>query len=309
MKRILLLVGPTAVGKTDIAIKLANHLNGEIVSCDSMQIYKFMDIGSAKPTKEEQSLAKHHLIDAIDPREEFSVAMYQKLAKQSIFSIIKNGKLPIVAGGTGLYANSLVYDMDFSTSKKNEDYRDFLAKIVETKGKNELHDMLNIQDSEAAKRIHPNNVKKVIRALEILNGGGEPRDFENSFKKTSDYKVDIIGLTRDRQQLYDRINQRVDILIKSGLIDEVKRLLDIGIMDSDIAMKAIGYKELLPYINGNDSLDSAVELIKKNSRHYAKRQMTWFKRYDDIKWFNLSEYVTSDAALEDILKWYQNLGR
>ena len=309
MNKILLLVGPTAVGKTDIAIKLANKLNGEIVSCDSMQIYKFMDIGSAKPTKDEQQLAKHHLIDAVDPREDFSVAMYQEMAKKAIATIIKNGKLPIVAGGTGLYANSLIYDMDFSVSQKNENYRNKLMQIAETKGKQELHDMLKNLDPDAAARIHENNTKKVIRALEILHGGGKARDFENSFKATSDYNVDILGLCRTREELYDRINRRVELLIEAGLVDEVKALIDMGIMDFNIAMKAIGYKELLPYIKGEVTLDFAVDLIKKNSRHYAKRQMTWFKRYENIKWFNLSDYETSDMALEDMLKWYQNLER
>ncbi|MGP1569301.1 MAG: tRNA (adenosine(37)-N6)-dimethylallyltransferase MiaA, partial [Eubacteriales bacterium] len=284
-------------------------LNGEIVSCDSMQIYKFMNIGSAKPTIDEQMKAKHYLIDAVDPRDEFSVAMYQTLAKEAIFTIIKNGKLPIVAGGTGLYANSLIYDMDFSVSKKDDQYREKLMKIAESEGSKALHDMLRKLDPDAATRIHENNLKKVIRSLEILNSGGQTKEFEKSFQKTKDYDVDILGITRNRQQLYDRINKRVDILIEKGLVDEVKMLLNMGIMDSDIAMKAIGYKEILPYIRGEVSLDFAVDLIKKNSRHYAKRQMTWFKRYKNIKWFNLSDYETEDIALEDMLKWYQNLIR
>ncbi len=309
MNRILLLVGPTAVGKTEIAIKLANNLDGEIVSCDSMQIYKFMDIGSAKPTKEERASAKHHLIDEIDPRKDFSVAEYQRLAKRIIFTIIKNGKLPVVAGGTGLYANSLLYDMDFSVSKKDREYREYLVKIAETEGKSKLHDMLKSLDFEAAKRIHENNVKKVIRALEILHGGGETNDFENSFKKTKDYEAHIIGLCRDREELYDRINKRVDILIEKGLIDEVKNLKTMGIDVSDIAMKAIGYKELLAYLNAETTLEFAIDLIKKNSRHYAKRQMTWFRRYDNIKWFNLSEYENNESAAEDMSEWYQNLIR
>ena len=169
--------------------------------------------------------------------------------------------------------------------------------------------MLKSLDFEAAKRIHENNVKKVIRALEILHGGGETNDFENSFKKTKDYEAHIIGLCRDREELYDRINKRVDILIEKGLIDEVKNLKTMGLDVSDIAMKAIGYKELLAYLNAETTLEFAIDLIKKNSRHYAKRQMTWFRRYDNIKWFNLSEYENNESAAEDMSEWYQNLIR
>lgn len=306
MNKVLMLVGPTAVGKTKFAIELAKNLNGEIVSCDSMQLYKFMDIGSAKPTAEEQSQAKHYLIDSVDPRTPFSVAEYQKMAKEAIGAIMGYGKLPVIAGGTGLYANSLLYDMDFSVSRKDCEYRDKLTKIAEKKGACALHNMLRDLDEDAANRIHENNVKKVIRALEIIRGGGKIKKFEASFKKTKDYHVDIIGITRDREELYDRINRRVDILMENGLLDEVRHLVDIGIMESDIAMKAIGYKELLPYLNGKESLEFCACLIKKNTRHYAKRQLTWFRRYDDIKWFNLSEYANENEALEEMLKWYQN---
>lgn len=299
-----MVLGPTAVGKTKVAIKLAQRLNGEIVSCDSMQLYKYMDIGSAKPTEEERRMAVHHLIDAIDPREEFSVARYQKIAKEHIFTIINNSKLPVVAGGTGLYANSLIYDMDFSEAPKDPEFRSYLEVILKLKGKEFLHKMLREKDEEAALRINESNSKKVIRALEILNSGGSLKEFNESFKKTKDYEVLLLGLTRDRSELYDRINNRVDMIIKKGLVDEVKRLLDIGVMDSDIAMRAIGYKELIPFINGEDSLENAVELIKKNTRHYAKRQMTWFKRYEEIKWFNLSDYTHEDSALEDMISWY-----
>lgn len=283
------IVGPTAVGKTECAIRIAQELDGEIVSADSMQIYRFMDIGSAKPTAEEQAAARHHLVDTIDPREPFSVAEYCRMARECIEDIFRRGKLPVISGGTGLYVNSLIYDMDFSAPPADRNLREKYQTIAQEKGAEYLHSLLAKVDSEAAARIHPNNVKKVIRAMEAAKSGEKIPSFENSFRRTSSYTCILIGLQRDRAELYDRINRRVDIMMEAGLEDEIRRLMDMGLSSEDISMKGIGYKELIDAMNGFSTTEEAVELIKRNSRRYAKRQMTWFRRYPDIRWFDLTE--------------------
>lgn len=303
-KRILVIAGPTAVGKTEYAIDAANHFNGEIVSCDSMQLYKYMDIGSAKPTKEEQAMAIHHLIDFVDPRDEFSVAMYREHAKAVISDIMSRGRLPIISGGTGLYLNSLLYEMDFADSPKDEEYRRSLEKTADENGSEYLHQMLEKQDPDAAQRIHPNNTKKIIRALERLKDGEDSvRPFDSISQPDNDYNPLLICLTRDREELYDRINRRVDLLLHKGLTEEVRGLLEMGLTYDDISMKGIGYKEVIEYLDGIVSLDEATENIKKNTRHYAKRQLTWFRRYDTMKWFNLSEYLNDEEAKSEIRQW------
>lgn len=306
MKReIIAICGPTAVGKTKYAIETAKHFNGEIVSCDSMQLYKYMDIGSAKPTAEEQAQVKHYLVDQIDPREMFSVAKYQKLAKAAIEEIFNKGKTPIIAGGTGLYLNSLLYDMDFSAPPMENEYRNRLYDDAERFGAEALHQRLKELDPDAAERIHPNNVKKVVRALEAAQAGNKVKNFATELRPCTDYTVKLIGLTRDREELYERINLRVDILIEMGLIDEVKGLLDRGLSESDISMKGIGYKEIIGYYNHEYDLETAVNMVKKNTRRYAKRQLTWFKRYDDMKWFDISQYNSDEECLEDVFKWLE----
>lgn len=301
---IIAVAGPTAVGKTKFAILLAQEFDGEVVSCDSMQLYKFMDIGSAKPTPEEMMLAKHHLVDLIDPRDEFSVAQYQKLAKAAIKDILDRGKTPIISGGTGLYLNSLLYDMDFSSAPGDNSYRDELTEIAEKYGREALHKMLEEQDPTAAAAIHPNNTKKIIRALERLKEGeGQIRQFSDITAETKDYETVLIGLTRERAELYDRINKRVDILMDEGLLEEVKGLADMGLTKENISMKGIGYKELMDYLDGISTLDAAIDTIKKNTRHYAKKQLTWFRRYDKIKWFNISNFDSDNNAFEEIKKW------
>ncbi|MDO5414199.1 MAG: tRNA (adenosine(37)-N6)-dimethylallyltransferase MiaA [Bacillota bacterium] len=301
---IIAVAGPTAVGKTKFAILLAQEFDGEVVSCDSMQLYKFMDIGSAKPTPEEMMLAKHHLVDLIDPRDEFSVAQYQKLAKAAIKDILDRGKTPIISGGTGLYLNSLLYDMDFSSAPGDNSYRDELTEIAEKDGREALHKMLEEQDPTAAAAIHPNNTKKIIRALERLKEGeGQIRQFSDITAETKDYETVLIGLTRERAELYDRINKRVDILMDEGLLEEVKGLADMGLTKENISMKGIGYKELMDYLDGISTLDAAIDTIKKNTRHYAKKQLTWFRRYDKIKWFNISNFDSDNNAFEEIKKW------
>ena len=292
------IVGPTAVGKTKYAVQIARKLNGEIVSADSMQIYRFMDIGSAKPTEEEQAAARHHLVDAVDPREHFSVAQYRHMAKECIEDIFQRDKLPVISGGTGLYVNALIYDMDFSAPPADLEQREKYRKTAEEKGPQYLHDILNDIDPDAAARIHPNNVRKVIRAIEAAKSGEKIPSFETSFRSTSDYRCILIGLQRDRAELYDRINRRVDQMISDGLEDEIRSLMSMGLSSSDISMKGIGYKEMIDAMNGRITMEEATELIKRNSRRYAKRQMTWFRRYPDIRWFDLSENseMTCDAG-------------
>ncbi len=264
MSKIVALAGPTAVGKTEFAIKLAEELDGEIISCDSMQLYKYMDIGSAKPTPEEMRRARHHLVDIIDPREDFSVAQYQKLAKDAISDILSRGRLPIISGGTGLYLNSLLYDMDFSSSPGDFTYRRELEALAEEKGSGYLHSMLAEQDERAASLIHPNNTKKIIRALERLKKGEESvRQFSDIRTETSDYDVILIGLTRNRDQLYDRINKRVDVLVEQGLFQEVQKLAALGLTADNISMKGIGYKEIFAYLDGRYTMEDAIDKIKE----------------------------------------------
>ncbi|WP_432409541.1 tRNA (adenosine(37)-N6)-dimethylallyltransferase MiaA [Wukongibacter sp. M2B1] len=287
-KPVVIIAGPTAVGKTDISIEIAKRLEGEIISADSMQIYKYLNIGSAKPTEEEMQKIPHYLIDEIDPRTEFSVSEYKKLAKMYIEKVISRNKLPIIAGGTGLYVNSLLYDMNFSNTSSDKEIRDRLTREYEKYGSKYLHDKLKEIDREAAERIHPNNVKRVIRALEIFYSTGETtKDFSRDLIENQDYNYILIGLNRDRQLLYERINKRVDIMFNQGLLEEVQDLVNMGLKVQDISMKGIGYKEVIGYIDGEYDLSYAKELIKKNTRRYAKRQLTWFKRYDKMKWFDL----------------------
>lgn len=301
---IIALAGPTASGKTKFAIMLASAFDGEIVSCDSMQLYKYMNIGSAKPTAEEMSMAKHHLVDIIDPAVEFSVAQYRDLAKEAISDIFSRGKTPIVCGGTGLYLNSLLYDMDFSSAPEDHSYREELMEIAHRQGSEILHEMLKNADPSAAEGIHPNNIVKIVRALERLREGeGSIRQFRDISMPTEDYDVILLGLTRDRAELYHRINRRVDILIEEGLEDEVRSLTDMGLSAKNISMKGIGYKEMLDYIDGRCTLMESIENIKKNTRHYAKKQLTWFRRYDKIKWYNVSDYNSDEAAFEDMKTW------
>lgn len=301
-QKVIAVCGPTAVGKTHYAIKIANQFHGEIVSCDSMQLYKYMDIGSAKPTPEEQKQAVHHLIDCIDPREPFSAARYAELAKPCIADIAQRGLLPIVAGGTGLYLDGLVYDLDFSRPPENRARRKELEDYAREHGKEALHQKLETLDADAAAHIHPNNLKRVIRAIEIAENGGKWRDFSRDPKRNPHYDFFLISLERDRQELYDRINLRVDLLMDAGLLDEVKSLLNMGLQEEHISMKGIGYKEIIGYLKGEYPLDEAVDLIKKNTRHFAKRQMTWFRRYKDMHWFNISSYETEDDCLDAIYR-------
>ena len=277
------IVGPTGIGKTEYAIDYALKNNGEVISADSMQIYKYLDIGSAKPTSDERAKVMHYLVDEIDPRSSFSVYEYKKLALEYIKEVASKGKLPIVCGGTGLYVNALVYDMDFSAPEGDQDYRD---EIWAECGKDPaaLHERLRSLDPKAAEEIHPNNIKRVLRAVERLEKGeGTLASFKNASTENAELKCSIIVMSMDRTKLYDRINKRVDKLYELGLEEEVRGLIDMGFTSSDVAMKGIGYKEIIDALSKGETAESAKDLIKQNTRHYAKRQITWFKRYNQAE--------------------------
>lgn len=292
MKKIplVILTGPTAVGKTNLSIQLAKKLNMDIISADSMQIYKYMDIGSAKVTTNEMQGIKHYLIDEVNPDFSFSVSEFQKRANNYIDEIVKNNKIPLVTGGTGLYLNSLIYNMDFAKSDADNKLRESLRLELEEKGIDYMHNKLKELDEEAANRIHKNNTKRVIRALEVCLSGKKMSDFSNDLKLNEKYEPIVIVLNRDRSHLYKRIDMRVDLMIKEGLEDEVKKLISMGYTKDLISMQGIGYKEIIKYLDGEYSYDEAIEIIKRDSRRYAKRQLTWFRRYKDAMWFDLDEY-------------------
>ena len=284
---IICVVGPTASGKTAYAIKLAKERNGEIVSCDSMQIYKYMDIGTAKPTKEEQREVPHHMIDFVDPNTDYSVADFVKDATEVINDILSRGKTPVLCGGTGLYIDSVIGGIEFSEQKRDDEYRALLWNMAEEKGVDAVHDLLKEHDPQEAEKVHPNNIKRVIRALEICKTSGMTKtEADKLARKEPKYNAEIIGLMPDREILYERIDRRVDIMMHQGLLQEVELLIEKSIRRDSTAMQAIGYKELIEYIDGKCSLDEAVDKIKQESRRYAKRQLTWFRRNPDIIWIN-----------------------
>ena len=308
-RRLLILVGPTAVGKTAYSIRLAKSLNGEIISADSMQIYRDLNIGSAKPSSEELAQVPHYMVNVADPIEPWSVARYQSEAKRAIETAFLRGKQPIVSGGTGLYVNSLLYHMNFSDMEKNQELRASLEVEADRYGSQYIHDRLRGLDPVAADRIHPNNRKKIIRAIEVIetSGKGIP-DFQNSFQKTEDYNWVMIGLNRDREELYRRIDMRAQDLIRQGLVLEVKELIEKGLTKELTSMMGIGYKEVVEYLNGETTKEGMIATIQRNTRRYAKRQLTWFHRYEDIKWFNLSELERQGDPLSEILSFLSTCG-
>lgn len=286
--KIIGVVGPTASGKTDYAIRLAKERGGEVVSCDSMQIYRHMDIGTAKPTSEEMQEIPHHMIDIAEPEENFSVARFVKLARECIDDILERGKIPVLCGGTGLYFDSIINNLEFSEMETDEEYRRSLNALAEEKGCEFVHRMLREVDPRSADAIHPNNLKRIIRALEIYKVSGKPKSVLDREQQGEPlYEGEIFGLSRPRDVLYDRINRRVDIMMEQGLLEEVKTLLSMGISPKATSMQAIGYKELVWYLDGTLTLKEAVDKIKQESRRYAKRQITWFKRNPDIIWLEM----------------------
>lgn len=307
MKKIplVILTGPTAVGKTNLSIQLAKKMNMEIISADSMQIYKYMDVGSAKVTEDEMNGVKHYLIDEVTPDYSFSVSEFQERANDYINQIVKKGKLPLVTGGTGLYLNSLIYNMDFAKSDADNELREMLRVELEENGIDYMYEKLKSLDEEAANRIHKNNTKRVIRAIEVCMSGKKMSDFRNDLKLNEKYEPIIIVLNRDREHLYRRINKRVDIMISQGLEDEVKTLLNMGYSSDLVSMQGIGYKEIIKYLNNEYTYEEAIEIIKRDSRRYAKRQLTWFRRYENAKWFDLDNYNDEKILLDDVISYIE----
>ena len=306
-KKLLVIGGPTAVGKTDLSIKIAQKLNGEIISADSMQIYKYMDIGSAKVTKEEMQGVKHHMIDIITPDKNYSVSDFKEGGLNAINEIFAKGKQPIIVGGTGLYINALTCNMDFTESEKDNEYREYLEKLALEHGNEYIHNMLKDIDPVSYNNIHANNRKRVIRALEVYKLTGKPFSSFNVGDDlyNSEFDVHYYVLTMDREKLYSRINKRVDIMMENGLIEECKKLRDMGYTSSMQSMQGIGYKEVLYYLEGNISLEEAVEMIKKGSRNYAKRQLTWFRRDPRVQFLDkdiLSEEEIINNLVNDMEK-------
>lgn len=299
-EQLLVIVGPTAVGKTALSIDLAKKLSGEIISGDSMQVYKGMDIGTAKITEKEMESIPHYLIDIIYPHESFSVADFQHKARTLITEINHRGKLPMIVGGTGLYVQSVIYEYQFSEAQKDHSLRVELEEYAEEYGNEALHQRLKSIDPITAERLHPNDVKRVIRAIEIYELTGKPMAEFQQRAPESPYELCLLGLTMERSVLYDRINHRVDLMMEQGLVDEVKRLLEEGYHKNLQSMQGIGYKEMVEYLEGTISLDEAVELIKKNSRNFAKRQLTWFRSMKDIAWLDMTNPGDRKELVENI---------
>jgi len=303
MKDLFILAGPTAIGKTEISIKLAQRLNGEIISADSMQIYKSMDIGSGKIAQEEMKGVPHHLLDIIEPSENFSVAEYKEKAEKAIDLITNKNKLPMLVGGTGFYINSLIYNYSFAKTDKDEEYRDYLTNLAVLKGNEHVYSLLKDIDKESFNKLYPNDLKRVIRALEVYRVSGKPM---SEFKEEQNlldipYKVYYFVLNMDRQKLYSRINSRVDTMLKNNLINEVIELKKMGYNSDMQSMKGIGYKELLYYLNNEISLNECIEMIKQGSRNYAKRQLTWFRKDPRINWINKDNFNCDDEIVEYII--------
>ncbi|PFE05256.1 tRNA dimethylallyltransferase [Bacillus cereus] len=300
-EKVAVIIGPTAVGKTKLSIDLAKALNGEIISGDSMQIYRKMDIGTAKVTTEEMEGIPHYMIDIRNPEDSFSVAEFQELVRGHIREITERGKLPIIVGGTGLYIQSVLYDYQFTDEAGDLVYREKLEKLAIENGVEYIHKKLQEVDPESANRIHANNVRRVIRALEIFHTTGQK--MSDQLEKQENellYDVSLIGLTMNREMLYDRINLRVDLMVEQGLVQEVNTLYENGVRDCQ-SIQAIGYKELYNYFEGHVSLEEAIMQLKTNSRRYAKRQLTWFRNKMDVTWFD----VTDGEKTTEILRYIE----
>jgi tRNA dimethylallyltransferase len=304
-KSVLIIAGPTASGKSALAIELAKKINGEIISADSMQVYKYMNIGTAKASEKELSEIKHHLIDVLYPDEPFSVAIFKEMAENAIKDISERGKIPIIAGGTGFYINALLYGTDFSSAEKEADdsYRNHLLTLAEEKGKEYIHTMLFKVDPESAEKIHFNNIKRVIRALEFYHETGTKISEHNKNEKSRDkaYHDFMFVLHMNRDILYDRINQRVDQMIEEGLVKEVHGLLHMGYDRSLISMQGLGYKEIIRYIDGECTLEEAVDTLKQSTRHFAKRQITWFKHQNEAIWLDVLKHEDINELTNEVI--------
>ena len=299
---LVIIAGPTASGKSAAAVELALRMNGEVISADSMQIYRGMDIGTAKVTKEEMRGVRHYLIDCADPDENYNVVLFQQKAREAVQEAVSAQKLPILCGGTGFYIQALLYDIDFTEMEENTSLRSRYEALAAEKGPEALHRILKEKDPASAAAIHPNNVKRVIRALEFaqVSGGSIAAHNLAQRERGSAYNSVFFVLTMDRQKLYERIDRRVDLMMEQGLLDEVTRLRDIGIARDSTAMQGIGYKQIYSYLEGDWSLEEAVRLIKRDTRHFAKRQLTWFRREKDVIWVDIDQYDTKEALYDHL---------
>nr|WP_314463384.1 tRNA (adenosine(37)-N6)-dimethylallyltransferase MiaA [uncultured Clostridium sp.] len=300
MKPLIIITGPTAAGKTDLSVRLAQAIGGEIISADSMQVYRHMDIGSAKITEEEKKGIPHYLIDVLGPEEEFNVAVFQKMAKDAVNTIYSHGNIPIVTGGTGFYIQALLYDIDFTETGEDSSIREELETIGREKGGEYLHELLHKIDPDSAGEIHPNNKKRVIRAIEYFRQTGEKISEHNRREREKSSPFDFLYYTvnMDREVLYQRIDRRVDLMMERGLVEEVKRLKEMGCTRDMVSMQGLGYKEILDYLQGACALEDAVYILKRDTRHFAKRQITWFKRERDVRDLYLPDF---DYDLDRVL--------
>lgn len=298
-KPLIILTGPTAVGKTRLSIALAHAVNGAVLSADSMQIYKHMDIGSAKIMPEEMDGVPHYLIDVLEPSDEFHVVRFQEMAKHALEEIYANGQIPIVTGGTGFYIQALVKDIDFTEADEDHSYREYLETVAKKNGNAWLHEQLAACDPKAAEEIHANNVKRVIRALEYFRQTGEPISAHNEREKErcSPYNYAYFVLNDERSRLYERIEARIDRMLEAGLEDEVRSLMDMGCTRDMVSMQGLGYKEILDYLSGACTREEAIYRLKRDTRHFAKRQITWFKREEDVIWLNKPEFSNGEAGI------------
>ncbi|MDO5572369.1 MAG: tRNA (adenosine(37)-N6)-dimethylallyltransferase MiaA [bacterium] len=301
---LIIIAGPTAVGKSALSIRLAHAINGEIISADSMQVYRGMNIGSAKITTAEMDGIPHYLIDELEPEDEFNVVDFQKRARECIKEIQAKGKIPIIVGGTGFYIQSVLYDIDFESTEQETGYRAELSAIGLEKGPAFLHAMLREVDPVAADQIHENNMKRVIRALEYYHLTGTPISAHNlqEREKPPAYYACYFVLKNDREALYRRINERIDQMLKEGLIEEVQALKFRGCTKDMVSMQGLGYKEILSYLNGECTLEEAIYILKRDTRHFAKRQLTWFRRERDVIWMDRSQYTDEEHLLQDMLQ-------
>ena len=300
---LVILTGPTAVGKTALSVALAKAVNGEIISADSMQVYRRMDVGSAKVRTEEMQGIRHHLIDVLDPDEDFNVVLFQKLAKEAISDILSRHKIPILVGGTGFYIQSVLYDIDFTEHAEDTSLRNRLEEYARTNGAHALHELLVQADPKAAEEIHENNVKSVIRALEYheQTGGKISAHNEAQHQRDAAYRFYYFVLTDDRAKLYERIDRRVDQMLKDGLVEEVKGLQQEGCHRGMVSMQGLGYKEILAYLEGEYDLERAVYLIKRDTRHFAKRQLTWFRREKCVTWVDRQNFPDENSILQFLI--------
>ena len=300
---LVILTGPTAVGKSDLSIKLAKQINGEIISADSMQVYRGMDSGSAKIRPEEMQGIRHYLIDELDPKEPFHVVKFQELAKKYMKEIWRRGKTPILVGGTGFYIQAVLYDIDFTENGEDDSYRRELERIAVEKGADFLHQMLITVDPQAAMQIHANNIKRVIRALEFYHETGTQisQHNEQERQKVSPYNAAYFVLNDDRSAIYQRINRRVDLMMEAGLVEEVEKLRKSGCTRDMVSMQGLGYKEILDYLEGICPLEEAVYTIKRDTRHFAKRQLTWFKRERDVIWVQRDVWEQNENAMLEFM--------